>query len=297
MLANMALSPSDSGYHQQLGEADSEQTDSLTTGIGDSWSRRAGAEALLRTQGWPAPPWMCSTRDNHGGLQILKKYPTIALAFSNADSTPGLPGRFDMPPGWHWATTAEAAMVMGATTAGDTRHWLGPHGNDWNAENFLHRGSSKSRIRHKCGLSCYQTVATMRNGACGDFGRVCCDCVGDCVGRRRTPAANQNFPHSQLIWTRDCNGCERGLELAFGMMQSAAGAVISNGKWKILFFSQVLVPTISRSIPRTISRETSSSYSVLDRSVRPPDSSPSKSGEGLFIEIGRPGCDRPHTLV
>ena len=80
------------------------------------------------------------------------------------------------------------------------------------------------------------------------------------------------------------------------MMQSAAGAVISNGKWKILFFSQVLVPT-SRSIPRTISRETSSSYSVLDRSVRPPDSSPSKSGEGLFIEIGRPGCDRPHTLV
>ena len=45
----MALSPSDSGYHQQLGEADSEQTDSLTTGIGDSWSRRAGAEALLRT--------------------------------------------------------------------------------------------------------------------------------------------------------------------------------------------------------------------------------------------------------
>ena len=161
---------------------------------------------------------MCSTRDNHGGLQILKKYPTIALAFSNADSTPGLPGRFDMPPGWHWATTAEAAMVMGATTAGDTRHWLGPHGTDWNAENFLHRGSSKSHIRHKCGLSCYQTVATMRNGACGDFGRVCCDCVGDCVGRRRTPAANQNFPHSQLIWTGDCAECQRGLQLVFGMM-------------------------------------------------------------------------------
>ena len=30
--------------------------------------------------------------------------------------------------------------------------------------------------------------------------------------------------------------------VAFGMMQSAAGAVISNEKWKILFLCQVQVP-------------------------------------------------------
>ena len=55
----------------------------------------------------------------------------------------------------------------------------------------------------------------------------------------RTPGSESelpSYPGSHLIWTRECSGCERGLELAFGMMQSAAGAVISNGKWKMEIF-------------------------------------------------------------
>ena len=75
--------------------------------------------------------------------------------------------------------------------------------------------------------------------------------------------------------TVDCAECQRGLQLVFGMMQRAAGAVISNGEWVISFFSQV---SHSCFISRTMRRSTTFQISVCFHAPNAPMDGDGRAG-------------------